>query len=443
MTAAVLLVDLDAFYASVELRRRPELHGRPVVVGSAGPRGVVLSATYDARACGVHAGQPVGRARRLCPQAVLLPPDHEEYALASAGVMELLHALARRVEPVSLDEAYLDLAGVPGGPVDLARRIRAGIATEQGITASVGIGPSKLVAKLAATTAKPDGLRAVPPAEVPGFLRPLPATGLPGVGERTAELLHRFGLHTVADLADTPRATLRRMLGAAAGDQLHRFAQGIDERPVVPHRAERSLGAEHTYPADTDDPETVERTLLALAGATAARLRAAHLAARTVTLKVRFSTSRTAPGTRAGSSTLTRSRTLPEPVDLARDLYAAAAALHRGLHLQRARIRLVGVRAEGLVAAGGLAVQPALGEREHGWRELERTVDAVSRRFGDGAVRPASLLGRGGSDPAGQAGHARAAPPVGGSAVHPAGDPTGEWSNAPSTGAFTRGRRTV
>ncbi|MFJ6213954.1 DNA polymerase IV [Streptomyces sp. NPDC092296] len=437
MTATtVLLVDLDAFYASVELRRRPELHGRPVVVAGPGPRGVVLSATYDARACGVHAGQPTGRARRLCPQAVLLPPDHDEYALASAGVMELLHSLARRVEPVSLDEAYLDLAGVPGDPLDLARKIRAGIAAEQGLTASVGVGPSKLVAKLAATAAKPDGQRAVHPAQVAEFLRPLPATGLPGVGERTAELLHRFGLTTVADLADTPRATLRRMLGAAAGDQLHRLAQGVDERPVVPHRAERSLGAEHTYPADTDDPETVERTLLALAAATAARLRAGRLAARTVTLKVRFG----ATGTRADSSTITRSRTLPEPVDLARDLYAAATALHRGLHLQRARVRLVGVRAEGLVAAAGRAVQPALGEREHGWREVEAAVDEVSRRFGDGAVRPASLIGRAGTGASGRpAGHSGRGPTVG----RTAGDPTGEWSNAPAVDFSTRGRRTV
>ena len=344
----------------------------------------MLSATYDARDCGVHAGQPVGRARRLCPQAVLLPPDHDEYAQASAGVMELLHSLVRAVEPVSLDEAYLDLAGVPGDPLDLAGRIRAGIAAEQGITASVGIGPSKLIAKLAAGTAKPDGLRMVRPGEVADFLRPLPAAGLPGVGGRTAELLRSFGLTTVADLADTPRPTLRRMLGTAAGDQLHRFAQGIDERPVVPYRTERSIGCEHTYPADTDDPEAVGRTLLALAGVTATRLRAARLAARTVTLKVRF----------ADYSTITRSRTLPEPADLARDLHAAVVALHRGLHLQRARIRLVGVRAEGLVDAAGRAVQPALGEREQGWREVEHTLDAVSRRFGDGAVRPASLIRR-------------------------------------------------
>ncbi|WP_377272060.1 DNA polymerase IV [Peterkaempfera sp. SMS 1(5)a] len=426
MSAAVLLVDLDAFYASVELRRHPELHGRPVVVGSAGPRGVVMSATYDARACGVHAGQPVGRARRLCPQAVFLPPDHDEYALASTGVMELLHSLARKVEPVSLDEAYLDLAGVPGDPLGLARHIRAAVAAEQSLTASVGIGPSKLVAKLAATAAKPNGLRAVAPAEVADFLRPMPAAGLPGVGERTAELLGRFGLHTVADLADTPRATLRRMLGAAAGDQLHRLAQGVDERPVVPYRAERSLGAEHTYPADTDDPEVVERTLLALSGATAARLRAARLAARTVTLKIRFH----------DFTTITRSRTLPEPVDLARDLHAAAAALHRGLHLQRARIRLVGVRAEGLVSAAGRAVQPALGEREHGWREVERTVDAVSRRFGDGAVRPASLIDH---RPTGRPGHPGSASSVGGRTART----SGEWSIAPSVDPSTTGRRTV
>ncbi|MFD0330953.1 DNA polymerase IV [Streptacidiphilus monticola] len=379
----VIHVDLDAFYVSVELRRRPDLResGVPVLVAGTGPRGVVMSASYDARALGVHAGQPTVRARRLCPDAVVLPPDFDAYAAVSANVMAVLHGFVRRVEQVGLDEAYLDLAGVPLRPAALGRLIRLRVAEEQGLACSVGIGPNKLVAKLASVAAKPDGLREVTEDQVRGFLRPQPAAALPGVGGKTAEALARFGLHTVADLADTPRDTLRRILGAAAGDGLHALSRGLDERPVVPQRTERSLGHEHTFPADVDDPETVRRTLLDLSAATAARLRAAGLAGRTVTLKLRF----------ADLRTITRSRTLPEAVDLTPDLHAAAVGLYEALGLRRARIRLLGVRVEGL-APGGRPQQLELGGREHGWSEVERTVDALAARFGSAAPRPASLL---------------------------------------------------
>ncbi|NYI07087.1 DNA polymerase IV [Allostreptomyces psammosilenae] len=392
----VMHVDMDAFYASVELRRRPDLGDRPLIVGATGPRGVVLSANYPARARGVHAAQPVSRARRLCPDALVVAPDPEEYATVSAGVMELLHALCARVEPLPPDEAFLDLRGLPGvgGRADLlafGELVRARIADEQGIPASVGIAASKLVAKTAASRAKPDGLLLVEPAETVAFLHPLPAAALLGVGPRTEELLARYGLHTVGEIAHTPLGTLRRILGATAADRLHEAAWGRDDRPVVPERRERSVGGEHTYPRDVDDPEVIRRTLLALAQRTAATLRTHEARGRTVVLKIRF----------ADFTTITRSRTLPRPTDLAHELYAQAVALFAGLGLQRARIRLTGLRVEGLVHGeqpeqlpidgldGGRAGSP-----DTRWRQVERAIDRAAERFGRDAVRPASLLRR-------------------------------------------------
>lgn len=383
----VLHVDMDAFYASVEIRRRPELVGRPVVVGALGARGVVLSATHDVRTYGVYAGQPVGRARRLCPDAVFLPPDHEEYARVSAGVMELLRSVTPAVEPLSLDEAFLDLGGslrrLGGDPVRVGETIRARVADEQGVTCSVGIAGTKFVAKLAGATVKPDGLRVVRDDEVIAFLHPLSVGRLWGVGERTEAVLTRLGLHTVGDIAHTPVATLCRALGDAAGRRLHALAWGHDDRPVVASEPERSMGAEETFPADVDDPEVVRRALLRLSSRTGARLRAAGLAGRTVSIKVRFS----------DFTTLTRAKTLREATDVGREIYATACALHAGLGLERARLRLVGVRVEHLVE-GDRPRQLALGERAEGWAEVERATDAVHDRFGGRALAPASLLGR-------------------------------------------------
>jgi len=441
----VLHVDLDAFFVSVERRRQaPELREQPLIVGSPGPRGVVLCASYDARALGVHAGQPVSRARRLCPRALVLPPDHQEYGLASRGVMESLFALARAVEPAGLDEAYLDVSGsgIHEDPTALAHRIRARIAEEQELSCSVGIGPNKLVAKLASAAAKPDarggGILAVDAREVGEFLRPLAARALPGIGPRTAELLDRYGLRTVADLADTAPETLRRLLGHAAGTRLSRYARGVDERAVIPYRRERSIGAERTFPADTDDPEAIGRVLLALAGECAGRLRAEGLTARTVVLKLNLSSrapggataaARTASPGRGdadadagagaapgGGRALSRSRTLPVPVDLSREIHAHALELYRGLRLVRPRVRLVGIRLEGLAPAGprqlslggfggfggfgpgaeggegGAGAAGNAADRAEDWRAVERTLDKVADRFGPAAVRPATLL---------------------------------------------------
>ena len=383
----VLHVDMDAFYASVSLRDRPDLHGQPVIVGGSGSRGVVLSATYAARAFGVHSAMPMARARRLCPRAVVVAPDHDAYARVSAGVMEVFRSITPLVEPLSLDEAFLDVAGSrrrAGSPAWIAHTIRDRIADEQGITCSVGVASTKFVAKLASTRCKPDGLLVVPPSDVVAFLHPLPVGALWGVGEKTEELLLRYGLRRVGDVAHTPVATMRRVLGPTLGPHLHALAWGRDDRPVVPAEPERSVGAEETFPHDVDDVEVVRRELLRLCERVAARLRGAGARGRTVTLKIRF----------ADFTTITRARTLREPTDVARDLYAAACGLYAALGLDRARLRLVGVRVEGLVETATAPRQPRLDERAHGWGDAERAVDRATSRFGAGAVRPAALVAR-------------------------------------------------
>jgi DNA polymerase-4 len=383
----VLHVDMDAFYASVTLLDHPGLVGTPVIVGGGGTRGVVLSATYEARAFGVHAAMPMARARGLCPQATVLEPEHGRYAAVSRSVMALFHDVTPFVEPLSLDEAFLDVAGAVrrlGSPQQIAAGIRARVEDEQGVTCSVGVATTKFMAKLASGLAKPDGLLVVPADDVLTVLHPLPVGALWGVGERTEETLHRFGLRTIGDIAHTPVDTLRRALGDATGSQLFELSWGRDGRRVVPEQGERSIGAEETFAHDIDDPAVVHRELLRLSERTAARLRSAGLVGRTISIKVRF----------ADFTTITRARTLRDSTDVAREVYATARSLFDALGLQRARLRLVGVRIEGLLPTERHERQMLLDEPEIGWRDAERAVDRASARFGAGSVRPASLVDR-------------------------------------------------
>jgi DNA polymerase-4 len=382
----ILHVDMDAFYASVELRDRPELAGRPVVVGGQGTRGVVLSATYEARAFGVRSAMPVTRARRLCPGAVFLPPRHDLYRQVSREVMAFFRDVTPQVEPLSLDEAFLDVAGAArrlGPPAVIGALIREQVSQQQGITCSVGAAPVKFVAKIASARCKPDGLLVVPAEQVLSFLHPLPASALWGVGEKAERVLARLGLRTIGDIAAVPPATLRRELGAAAGSHLHELAWGRDPRPVTPAREDKSAGAERTFETDVADPEVIRRELLRLSGRTARALRGSGHVARTVSVKLRL----------ASFATITRSKTLSEPTDVARDIYAVARSLYEGAGLgERARLRLVGVRASGLAPAAGHGTQLAFTGRQAGWREAEQAMDRIARRFGDGAVAPAALF---------------------------------------------------
>ena len=380
----VLHVDMDAFYASATLLSHPDLVGTPVIIGG-GNRGVVLSATYEARRFGVTSAMPMARARRLCPQATVLPPDHALYSAISAAVMETFRSVTPIIEPLSLDEAFLDVSGAVrllGSPAVIGQHVRDTVHDEQGITCSVGVAPTKFVAKLASGLAKPDGMVVVPRDEVVPFVQQLPVGALWGVGERTEEALVRLGLRTVADIAHTPLATLVRGLGDATGHHLHELSWGRDPRPVEREQREKSIGSDQTFDYDIDDAAEIHRRLLALSERTAARMRAAGMTGRTVTLRVRFS----------DFTTITRSRTLREPTDSGRAIHEAAVGLFDALGLQRARIRLVGVRLEKLVEASQAPIQGVIGEREHGWREADKAVDRARSRFGSGSVRPASLI---------------------------------------------------
>lgn len=383
---SILHVDMDAFFASVEVARRPHLRGRPVVVAGA-ERSVVLAATYEARAFGVRSAMPVSAARRLCPQAVYIPPDHAAYRAASQALMEILGEVTTLVEPISVDEAFLDVSGARrrlGSSTSIARQIRERVQSQLGITCSVGVASSKFVAKLASTHAKPDGMMLIPRESTVAFLRTLPVGALWGVGAKTEENLGRWGITTVAELADTDAMVLRQILGAAAGAHLHDLAWGRDARPVEPTRTEQSVGAETTFAQDVYDLTLVESKLLELADRCGQRLRTQGVLARTVTVKVRTSDFRT----------LTRSRSLASPSDSGHALYLVARELVSSVDLRGLPVRLVGVRGEGLERRSSAVLQLTLEDAVSGKTEQQRLADAamdqVRSRFGRSAIGPAA-----------------------------------------------------
>ena len=391
----ILHVDMDAFFVSVELLARPELRGRPVVVGSAGSRGVVAAASYEARAYGVFSAMPSSRAQRLCPQAVFLPGDHARYQEVSERVMAIFASFTPLVEPLSLDEAFLDVTGARralGAGAQIGRAIRAAVLEQEGLTCSVGVAPSKMLAKLASEAAKPTasprgpvpgrGVHVVPPGGEHAFLRPLPARALWGVGPVTLAKLERLGVRTVGDIADLPEQALIGLLGEATGRHIGRLAKGIDPRPVEPDQEAKSIGHEETFPADHHDADVLGREVVRMADAVAWRLRRAGRAARTVTLKVRFGDFRT----------ITRSVTVPVPLDEGPALARAAGALLAEID-PTPGVRLLGVTGSGLVGSGSrqLTLDDAEGPS---WHEASGAVDAIRERFGGRAIGPASALSR-------------------------------------------------
>ena len=380
----ILHVDMDAFYASVEVRRRPELRGKPVIVGGS-TRGVVAAASYEARRFGVRSAMPMGQALRLCRHAVVLPPDRAAYSEASSDVMAILRDVTPLVEPLSLDEAFLDVAGAQrllGTPLQIAQAIRARVAAELSLTCSVGVAATKFVAKLASARCKPDGLLLVPAAQTLEFLHPLPVTVQWGVGARTAQPLHRLGVRSVGDLADIPITTLRRGVGIAVADHLHALAHGHDPRAVETQDVEKSISADHTTAVDLVDEADVSRELLQLCVEVGQRLRARGWVAKTVGIKIRF----------ADFRTVTRVRTVADWVDSTAELHDIALELYRALHLDRPRIRLVGVKAEHFADAAGTARQPTLDEAARpSSPRVDQVADATQARFGPAALRPAAL----------------------------------------------------
>ncbi len=389
----ILHVDLDAFYAAVEQREDPSIAGRPVIVGGLGPRGVVAASSYEAREFGVYSAMPMGRARRACPSGVFLAPRFDLYQEASAAVMAILGSFTPLVEPLSLDEAFLDVAGarrLHGSGPEIAASIRAQVRADTELTASVGVATTKFLAKIASDFSKPDGLLVVAPGDELAFLHPLPVERLWGVGPATRRRLARFGVRTIGELAALPEDTITGAVGVAHGHHLHALAWNRDDRSVEPERQVKSIGHEETFPKDVTDRAVLEREVLRFADKVATRLRSASLVGRTVQLKVRYSDFRT----------ITRSRTVAEPTDLATDLARVGGALLAAVDLEEG-VRLLGLSIQQLDHASSVQEALALADEESPTgseaarrqrADLERSVDQVRARYGSDAVLPARLM---------------------------------------------------
>lgn len=384
--ASMLHVDMDSFFVSVELLDRPELVGRPVAAAHDTVRSVVSSASYEARRFGVRSAMPVARAKQLCPELVLITPTFEKYRRASREVMSVFHEFTPLVEPLSIDEAFLDVAGSTklfGTPIEIARAIRHRVRERTGLPASVGLAATKFVAKLASQRAKPDGVLEIPPARTLEFLHSLPVEAMWGVGQATARALKSRAIHTVADLSREPLPSLTRIVGSASATKLHALANGRDARAVETTRTEKSIGHEETFTGDVSDPAVIDRELLRLSTRTGERLRAAQFEARTIAIKVRWDT----------FETVTRSRTLAEATNATRRIVQTARELYASLDAMRP-VRLIGVRAEQLRPAGSEPI--GLWSDDDEWRAVDQAVDELKDRFGAAGITSASLLtGRG------------------------------------------------
>jgi DNA polymerase-4 len=397
---------MDAFYVAVEVRKDPTLRGKAVIVGGSGRRGVVASASYEARAFGVRSAMPSLQARRLCPQAIFLPGDYARYGEASAALMAIFARFTPLVEPLSLDEAFLDVTGAQrrlGDPAAIGAAVRAAVRDEQELACSVGVAPTKFLAKLASEAAKPtatpQGARAgaevlvVEPGRELAFLHPLPLRALWGVGPATLARLARLGIDTVGELAALPVQAVTGAVGDAVGRHLHQLANGIDERDVEPDRATKSIGHEETFPVDRHDRAELEAELVRLADGVGARLRAAGLAGRTVTLKLRYGSFRT----------LTRAPSVPDPIDGGADIAREARRLLAGLDVSEG-VRLLGVSVSGLarpearqlpldLGLDGTGPGPATppGRTRAAWFEANEAVDAIRSKFGAASIGPGVL----------------------------------------------------
>jgi DNA polymerase-4 len=383
-TRTILHVDLDAFFAAVEQRDHPELRGKPVIVGGIPPgRGVVSAASYEARAFGVFSAMSVTEAYRRCPHGVFLPVDGRRYQQASRDVMAILRRFTPQVEPISIDEAFMDVTGsrpLFGEGPEIAAAIKSAIRDDVGLTASVGVATTKLVAKIASDLRKPDGLVVVPAGDETAFLAPLPISRLWGVGEKTATVLAEYGVKTIGDLAELSPDLLVRRFGKH-GASLGTRASGMDDDPVHEGDPAKSVGHETTFDVDSSDPEVIERTLLALSDGVAGRLRSAGVKASTIAVKIRDSSFRT----------ITRQRTLAEPTDLTEPIYRAALELARP-QVRGIRVRLLGVTASHLGERVQLGLFP---DDDPCRRKAIEAADAVRRRYGSKAVTRGRLVNAG------------------------------------------------
>ncbi len=391
--ASILHVDMDSFFASVEVQERPELRGLPVIVGGSGARGVVTAATYEARAFGIRAGMPIGRARSACPHGVYLPSRHDLYREYSKLVMNVLREITPAVEQISIDEAFLDATGARlriGTPVEVAELVRRRLREEVGLPASVGIASTKSVAKIASARAKPDGLLLVRHEETLDFLHPLPIGALWGVGRKTEEILRVRGIETIGDLAHHPLSELQSWLGVGQAGGLHDLAWGRDDRAVGPRQREKSISTERTFQTNVTSLDQLHAFLIGASHDCARRLRHADLKAWTVVMKLRD----------GNFETITRSRTLLAPTDVGREIAQAAVALAESVRFPRGGVRLAGVGVSSLVSQDEGV--PTLLDDDPRPRATELVMDAAHTRFGANALRPASLLDEPDHRPAGE-----------------------------------------
>lgn len=383
MPRTILHADMDAFYATVEQRDRPELRGLPVIVAGASNRGVVLTASYEARVYGVHSAMPAVHARRLCPDGAFVPPRMEHYAEVARQIRAVFLEFTPLVEPLSLDEAFLDVTEslrLFGTGLEIARQVKRRVADETQLTVSVGVGPNKMIAKIASTMSKPDGLLEVPPDQVSEFLRPLPVNQLWGVGPTTHATLRQMGITTIGELADADLEVLQRRLGSS-GAALWVMAHGTDDDPVDPNRQRKSYGEEQTFERDLRDGDVLRRAIIAQAEAVARRLRADGCKGRTVTLKFKLA-ERIGPGK---YPVVTRRLTLPDAVEDAQSIIDAALTLWDAVKRGKL-VRLIGVSVSGIERAepGQLNL---FGRAESERRvALEHALDRLTARFGEDAV---------------------------------------------------------
>ncbi|MGL3150555.1 DNA polymerase IV [Microbacterium sp. A82] len=381
----ILHVDMDAFYAAVEVLDDPSLAGLPLIIGAPDGRSVVSSASYEARRYGVRAAMPVGQAMRLCPTARIVMPHFERYQEISRQVMAVFESITPLVEPLSVDEAFLDVQGVRrlwGSPGEIAHLVRKRIHAEVGITCSVGVAATKHVAKIASTISKPNGLLIVAAADTADFLEPLSVRAMWGVGPKAAETLEGRGIRTIGDIRQSPQDMLDRAVGPALGARIAQLSRGEDARAVEVERVEKSIGHEETFDVDVSDREFLRAELLRLADRVAVRLRRADWECGTVAIKIRFD----------DFSTLSRSQTLSEPTSVGQRIGEAAQTLYESID-RRDPVRLVGVRAEKLRPAGGAAF--ALWDDDEHWRKVEGALDDARARFGNTTISRARHLGRG------------------------------------------------
>ena len=381
--ATILHVDMDAFYASVAEKDNPKLKGKAVVVG-AGRRGVVSAANYEARKFGIRAAMPVYKAKALAPHAIFISPDMARYEEVSRSVMSIFHDITPLVEPISLDEAFLDVTGARrllGDGQTIAKLIRARVEQKEGITCSVGIAHNKFIAKIASNQCKPNGLLEIDPERVLEFLHPLAAKEIWGVGPKTNEQLAKMGLQTVGDIANTPRSTLIRVLGQASGSSLYELAWGRDYRDVEIEHIEKSISSSETFDQDLDSQEEILKEFLRLTERSVERMREKGFAAGTISIKVRFT----------DFKTISRSKTVDLPITGTQEIFEVVKNLYLTLNLENVLIRLVGVSLDSLVEDEEIN-QMVLGQRTSGWQQADKAVDRIKNKFGSASLRPARLV---------------------------------------------------